>query len=655
MSDDLEALLRLIDKDAPQSWHPRAYTEARRLAPDALDDYLEDLYLDGLIERGQSSKEKGPGVVLTEKGRKLLADPEGLKSLREGKALNPEDRGGIVREMLRRASKPVVTRLLLWANIAVFGWGLYLASKRLLVGAFFGGALQANQQVLAIVHQTGAVQATDLLRGQWWRLLSNCFVHIGGFHLLLNMYALYLLGRQAEELWGCWRYVLIYVIAGLGGSCLAEAYAPGQIVDGNTIITLLGGASGAICGLFGAEAVWMGLNRKYLPRSMARRWRRAFFWNLILLVFISLFPGVSGWGHFGGAVFGAAAAILLHWQRFGPSPGRWLALAGVLALPWTGFALLDRARATNPIWQKLEAREFAALDLPRRTNAAVKRADAWYQQEFTPMLRRDGDKWKDRDPAKVKKVLADGASSLEELDRVEADLAAARRGYRSPDVLEMVDALLEYTRESKKLLGMAREWLSDKQHITAEDRAALKGQEDKVSGGAGSIRVTTSTGLSERSFRARSLLAGGGSGVLGGGDFGVDLEGQLRFLACRQVGVNDAPGGGLVQALGGLVVFRMQLVDRPCQRLLEALQLHLDVLLGNAVVPAPLVALTQVLFGTLRMRHRFTPVAYIPSIHRQNAYYKRSPGNDKCTMGISSAPPATPNASRIFLVCGNSD
>ena len=62
------------------------------------------------------------------------------------------------------------------------------------------------------------------------------------------------------------------------------------------------GASGAVCGVFAAIGVWYFLNGKYLPRGMAQRGRSNILTNVILMVFISLVPGVSGYGHLGGAL-----------------------------------------------------------------------------------------------------------------------------------------------------------------------------------------------------------------------------------------------------------------------------------------------------------------------------------------------------------------
>jgi len=145
-------------------------------------------------------------------------------------------------------------------------------------------------------------------------------------------------------MWGRSRYLTIYLLSGLGSSCLAVAIQPAGVA----------GASGAICGLFSAEAIWMLLNWNYLPRSFLKRWRGGFLSSLMLLVFISLAPQVSGLGHLGGAVTGAAVALLLHWQRFGHGPWRWLGVIALIPLPWLGYAGIEYARRTNPVWIELE-------------------------------------------------------------------------------------------------------------------------------------------------------------------------------------------------------------------------------------------------------------------------------------------------------------
>src|SRR5690242_1888008 len=97
-------------------------------------------------------------------------------------------------------------------------------------------------------------------------------------------------------------------------------------------------------------------------------------------------------------------------------------------------------------------------------------------------------------------------------------------------------------------------------------------------------------------------------GLRGGLLLGADEAGQLRLLAGRQVGVDDALGGGLVEPLGGEVVLLAQLLQRAAgRRGRNLLQLGLDRLDGGAVPQPPLLVLPQTLLGTARMRHRSTP------------------------------------------------
>ena len=87
--------------------------------------------------------------------------------------------------------------------------------------------------------------------GEWWRLLTAGFLHGGLFHLLLNMYALYFLGRMLEPALGHVRFAGIFFTSLLTGSLVVMLMQP----DARTL-----GASGAVYGLLGA-AIVMARNR----------------------------------------------------------------------------------------------------------------------------------------------------------------------------------------------------------------------------------------------------------------------------------------------------------------------------------------------------------------------------------------------------------
>jgi membrane associated rhomboid family serine protease len=127
-----------------------------------------------------------------------------------------------------------------------------------------------------------------LLPTQPWRIVTVLFVHSGVFHILFNMWALFIFGRMLENMLGTWRFLALYFIAGVSGSMLVTFLAPG---------TWVVGASGAIFGLFAAFFV--------LQRSLGNN-------AVQLLVIIGLnlvigfLPGtnISWQAHVGGILAG---------------------------------------------------------------------------------------------------------------------------------------------------------------------------------------------------------------------------------------------------------------------------------------------------------------------------------------------------------------
>jgi membrane associated rhomboid family serine protease len=463
----LEAILRLCAAAAPGPWYPRVYARDTGVDLDRLGDCLEDLWLDGLIERAGGGQETGPGFVLTDAARRVLEDPEELQRLRDGLPLATQDRGAVVRQALRRPPRPVLTRLLLAANLLVFGYGLYRAYRLHAAQEFLRGLGVQGPRVLNILHDTGALTGADVIHGEWWRLLTMAFVHIGPLHLLMNMYMLWAAGSFVEAMWGRARYLVIYALGALGGSCLAVAHTPQA--------SLIAGASGALCGLLAAEAVWVLLNARYLPRALARRGRASILTTFLLLVFISWFPGVSGWGHFGGAAAGGAAALLLHFQRFGPSPWRWLAVAALVPLPWLGFRAIERERAgAHQAWYTCEEQEFV-LHYEGLVRVTIK-SEGNYQESVEPVLEMRST----RRPAQaVEKLLPE----LAEQARTQEVLAGrlARAGpYYSATVEEARQAAQEYIAASARMFELAERCLRSGDAWTNKDEKELQEQTKQV-------------------------------------------------------------------------------------------------------------------------------------------------------------------------------
>ena len=109
-----------------------------------------------------------------------------------------------------------------------------------------------------------------IVQGQYWRLFTAMFLHIGIMHLFFNSYALYVYGSVVEKLFGRIRFVLIYTIAGLTGSLLSFLLSRNPAV----------GASGAIFGLmdrFVLSAEKTDLYR-ISDRALYCYWRESVFW-----------------------------------------------------------------------------------------------------------------------------------------------------------------------------------------------------------------------------------------------------------------------------------------------------------------------------------------------------------------------------------------
>lgn len=141
----------------------------------------------------------------------------------------------------------------------------------------------------------------DLLTksGEYYRLFTCIFLHIGIWHLLCNMYSLYVIGKEVESLFGKWKYLLIYILSGICGSILSLAF------NSNTVSA---GASGAIFGLLGALLYFGYHYRTYLGNTIKRSILPVIIINLVLGFLNS---GVDNAAHIGGLVGGILISMLV--------------------------------------------------------------------------------------------------------------------------------------------------------------------------------------------------------------------------------------------------------------------------------------------------------------------------------------------------------
>jgi len=387
----LESVLRLVASASPQPWYPSAYSKETNTPRETVDPYLDQLRMAGLVRLTDWVSGHGQGYALTPAGVEILRSPRQLARLAAGKWSPPVDRGEnrqgraetthwdrgeAVRAVFSHPIPPWVTYGLVIANVFVFLIGVALARREgVRVESFLTGSTDE------IMEATGGVTALDLLHNQWWRLITSCFVHGGLLHLGANMLSLFMLGRLGEQMWGRVRYLVLYLVAGLGGNCLALMINPAILDQGRISIILLVGASGAICGLLGSEAAWIFLNRQHLPPWLVSSFLRNVVINVLIIAYIgNVIPNVSNLGHLGGGVVGASTAVLLNYQRFGTRRQAWMGLVGVLFVPVLCIALLVRTMNSGPAWRelrkavdtvaeakksKIETQEFEENWLPR--------------------------------------------------------------------------------------------------------------------------------------------------------------------------------------------------------------------------------------------------------------------------------------------------
>ncbi|MGL4421321.1 MAG: rhomboid family intramembrane serine protease, partial [Gemmataceae bacterium] len=176
-------------------------------------------------------------------------------------------------------------------------------------------------------------------------VMTACFVHAGALHLLLNMFSLGNLGPFAETLWGRWRFIVLYALSGLASTTFAMMMGPQAF---------LVGASGAVCGVFGAIAAWLLLYREHLPGELVFDFAKGLALGAVTTIAVSFAPQVSWEGHLGGFVTGFITAILLNVIRPGLIRRRVMipaALALVL-FPVVCLTGLSIAMETGPSWAK---------------------------------------------------------------------------------------------------------------------------------------------------------------------------------------------------------------------------------------------------------------------------------------------------------------
>jgi len=212
--------------------------------------------------------------------------------VREGNASVRTARRGSGLQAAGRRWGPV-TLTLIAINVAMF---LVTA-----VSAAFSGSSPLNNYQSPVFDALSQWPYGVSLFGEWWRVFTGAFLHIGPLHLVMNMLGLLIFGSEIEKGVGRWRFLALYLISVLGGAVSIQLFGDPRVP--------VAGASTAIYGLLGALGVLMIANRQDL---------RGLLTLLGINIVISFLPGISLLGHLGGLVAGALGAALLVLTRNRP-------------------------------------------------------------------------------------------------------------------------------------------------------------------------------------------------------------------------------------------------------------------------------------------------------------------------------------------------
>jgi membrane associated rhomboid family serine protease len=179
-------------------------------------------------------------------------------------------------------SKPFFTYILL---VAIVGLWLVMTAA--------GGS--TDPQVLI---RFGANYGQLILEGEFWRLFTSMFLHIGLAHLAFNAYALFIFGLEMERIYGPDRFIVIYILSGLFGNLVSFASRGPNMFSA--------GASGAIFGIIGMNLAYFLLHREAFGQFGRQR-----LMNTVFIIGINLFfgftvPGIDNLAHMGGLIAGFA-------------------------------------------------------------------------------------------------------------------------------------------------------------------------------------------------------------------------------------------------------------------------------------------------------------------------------------------------------------
>lgn len=233
-----------------------------------------------------------------------------------------------------------VTYTLIGLNLLIF------------VAMLFGGVSIISPTGEDILNWGGNMRAYTA-SGEWWRLISCVFVHIGIIHLLFNMYALYSVGIYLEPIIGRWRFLAAYLSTGVLASVTSLWWSADRVSAG---------ASGAIFGMYGFFLALLTTN--YLDKEARQGMLKSILVFVVFNLVYGLKAGIDNAAHVGGLLSGFVFGYIFYLMERKGKTSLFMAAAAAITLLVTIPVLKDKnddsAKFTK-VWDRFAVLEEKAL------------------------------------------------------------------------------------------------------------------------------------------------------------------------------------------------------------------------------------------------------------------------------------------------------
>jgi membrane associated rhomboid family serine protease len=220
------------------------------------------------------------------------------------------------------------------------------------------GAVESSMALMRL----GALYLPAVQDGDFWRIGSYAFLHIGWIHILMNAWSFWVLAPQLELVFGSNLLLGFFSATALAGGAASFAYALLWTLPHGGPPVLAAGASGGVFGLFGVTvALIFRIRHQLAPQARRSIWSRVLL-TMLLNAGIAFAAPVDNAAHLGGLISGMLLGLIAPFARAKPrlwhAPARWAIVGCALVL--ASFEGAAFARAVKPKPRTLHGAGFEA-------------------------------------------------------------------------------------------------------------------------------------------------------------------------------------------------------------------------------------------------------------------------------------------------------